>query len=227
MEEILKLQELTSSGFAQLSIIEIMFNFAMCMIMAFIIKIFYVRYSYSLTGKIHIASIMPILAGVIFLVIVIVKSSLALSLGLVGALSIVRFRTPIKEPEELVYLFLIIAIGLGYGAGYVLETTVIVSSILAIIYLTLSFNKKSVKTNEYNLVIDWKNSDVRFESLITIVSEYTDSIKLIRLDSNKNMNTAVLVINLIFDTKLDDLLVKLQSKDEDLNVTFFEAKTNW
>ena len=43
----------------------------------------------------------------------IVKSSLALSLGLVGALSIVRFRAAIKEPEELVYLFLIIAIPNG------------------------------------------------------------------------------------------------------------------
>ena len=50
-------------------------------------------------------------------VISIVKSSLALSLGLVGALSIVRFRSAIKEPEELAYLFLSIGIGLGLGAG--------------------------------------------------------------------------------------------------------------
>lgn len=58
-----------------------------------------------------------------FLVIFVVKSSLALSLGLVGALSIVRFRTPIKGPEELVYLFLSIAIGLGFGAGFTNLTT--------------------------------------------------------------------------------------------------------
>ena len=44
------------------------------------------------------------------------KIFLALSLGLVGALSIVRFRTPIKEPEELAYIFLAIAIGLALGA---------------------------------------------------------------------------------------------------------------
>ena len=53
------------------------------------------------------------------IVITIVKSSLALSLGLVGALSIVRFRAAIKEPEELVYLFLIISTGLGCGAGQI------------------------------------------------------------------------------------------------------------
>ena len=58
----------------------------------------------------------PILAMVTAGVIAVVKSSLALSLGLVGALSIVRFRAAIKDPEELVYLFLCIAIGLALGA---------------------------------------------------------------------------------------------------------------
>ncbi len=42
---------------------------------------------------------------------------LMLGLGLVGALSIIRFRTPIKEPEELAYLFLAIAVGIGLGAA--------------------------------------------------------------------------------------------------------------
>ena len=51
------------------------------------------------------------------IIITIVKSSLALSLGLVGALSIVRFRTAIKDPEELSFLFISIAIGLGMGAN--------------------------------------------------------------------------------------------------------------
>ena len=64
----------------------------------------------------------------------IVKNSLALSLGLVGALSIVRFRAAIKEPEELIYLFLIIATGLGCGAGQIKITIVGVLFSLFIIY---------------------------------------------------------------------------------------------
>ena len=63
------------------------------------------------------------------LVITIVKSSLALSLGLVGALSIVRFRSAIKEPEELAYLFLTICVGLGMGANQVMVTVVAFSII--------------------------------------------------------------------------------------------------
>ena len=75
------------------------------MALSFIVRSFYIKRSFTLVGKTNIGSVLPILSGVVFLVIMVVKSSLALSLGLVGALSIVRFRTPIKEPEELVYLF--------------------------------------------------------------------------------------------------------------------------
>ena len=226
MDELIKLQEMIGTGSVELNIAEIMFNFTMCVAMSFVVRAFYIKYSYSLTGKMHIASVLPILASVIFLVIIIVKSSLALSLGLVGALSIVRFRTPIKEPEELVYLFLVIALGLGYGAGFVLETTLITTSILLIIYISV-FKKKSIQTNEYNLVVDWKNQNIKFDSLITIVSEYSNTVKLIRLDTNKNANTAVLLITPAVDTNIDNLVEQLQSKDNDMNITFFEAKTNW
>ena len=64
-----------------------------------------------------------------------VKSSLALSLGLVGALSVIRFRTPIKEPEDLAYLFLSIALGIGYGAIQIYATSII----FIIIILILNF----------------------------------------------------------------------------------------
>ncbi len=73
----------------------------------------------------------PLLTLVTIGVIAVVKSSMALSLGLVGALSIVRFRAAIKEPEELVYLFLCIGVGLALGASQPLLAVVllIVSSI--------------------------------------------------------------------------------------------------
>ena len=51
-----------------------------------------------------------LLIPTMILIITVIKTSIALSLGLVGALSIIRFRTPIKEPEELAYIFIAIAI---------------------------------------------------------------------------------------------------------------------
>ena len=99
---------------------------------SFSLKIIYENKSTSLSGKFHIGIVIPILAQITFFIILIVKSSLALSLGLIGALSIVRFRTPIKEPEELAYLFLSIAAGLGLGASQTLPT---VTSIIVILII--------------------------------------------------------------------------------------------
>src|SRR6056300_1291019 len=72
---------------SNLNPLTLLFNFILTIIFSFIIKIFYTRYSFSLTGKSHIASILPILSCVVFMIIVIIKSSIAISLGLVGALS--------------------------------------------------------------------------------------------------------------------------------------------
>lgn len=76
----------------------------------------YGRYGAAASDSQAITRVFPLLTIVTTAVIAVVKSSLALSLGLVGALSIVRFRSAIKEPEELVYLFLCIAVGLSLGA---------------------------------------------------------------------------------------------------------------
>lgn len=90
------------------------------------------RFGSTLSGRLQIAKLLPFIAMTVFIVITVVKASLALSLGLVGALSIVRFRTPIKEPEELGYLFLAIAVGLGLGAGHTTFTLVIAPLVLVI-----------------------------------------------------------------------------------------------
>ena len=118
-------------------------NFLFCIALSFIVKKFYIQYSTSLTGKQHIGNILTTLSLVVFLVISIVKSSIALSLGLVGALSIVRFRTPIKEPEELLYLFLVIALGLGFGAYQFLITLVAFALILILVFFKEKATKKS------------------------------------------------------------------------------------
>jgi hypothetical protein len=84
--------------------------------LALYVRLLYQKCSASPSDTESISRAFPLLALVTTGVIAVVKSSLALSLGLVGALSIVRFRAAIKDPEELVYLFLCIAIGLALGA---------------------------------------------------------------------------------------------------------------
>ena len=97
------------------------------------LKIHYKKYGSTISNREEFSNIFPFILLTTTLVITIVKSSLALSLGLVGALSIVRFRTPIKEPEELSYLFICIAAGLGFGANQTLIT--LTSVILILLFL--------------------------------------------------------------------------------------------
>ena len=97
------------------------------------------RCSVSPSDSDSITRVFPLLTIVTTAVIAVVKSSLALSLGLVGALSIVRFRAAIKEPEELVYLFLCIAVELALGAEQpLLAVTLVAVATLFIVgmYLT-------------------------------------------------------------------------------------------
>ncbi len=95
-------------------------------VLALYLRFLYRRFGASASDAEAITRVFPLLTVVTTAVIVVVKSSLALSLGLVGALSIVRFRAAIKEPEELVYLFLCIALGLSLGAAQPLLAIVIV-----------------------------------------------------------------------------------------------------
>ena len=109
------------------------------------VAIAYRKYATSLGNRISFSQIFWLLASVTTVVITIVKFSLALSLGLVGALSIVRFRAAIKEPEELVYLFLVIAIGLSMGAGqHIAGITLTFFAITAIV----AFSKFRLKNSD-------------------------------------------------------------------------------
>ena len=226
VNDLININELITPNMAQLDLIPTLFSFSMCVLMSFIVRDFYIKRSFSLTGKMHIGSIIPILSTVVFLVIIVVKSSLALSLGLVGALSIVRFRTPIKEPEELVYLFLAIAIGLGYAAGQILITTILSLSILFIVYMWLS-NRKIAKTSEYNLVVKWSKQDVMFEDILKEITPVVQNLKLVRLDKSPSSNTSVMLVVPDKEQHIETISNKLHALDNDMNVTFFEAKTNW
>ena len=199
----------------------IFLNFALCVLLSFALRAFYSRYSVTIAGKIHIASILPILSCVVFLVILIVKSSLALSLGLVGALSIVRFRTPVKEPEELVYLFMAIAIGLGFGAGQTVITLSITSMILLFIYLWIS--NRSAKTEEFNFSVRWNDSNVQVGSIVDLLGKYAQGITLVRLDRAPSGSVALFMLTMRPKEGLDEFIKSLTALDSSANVSIYGA----
>jgi hypothetical protein len=128
---------------APLSLPTLLLNLLLGLVLSVLMSSYYVAYGESFSNRAKFAKNIPLLTLITLIVISIVKSSLALSLGLVGALSIVRFRTAIKDPEELIYLFFAIAIGLGMGADQRVPTL----AAYALIMIYLIFRRLIIKTN--------------------------------------------------------------------------------
>ena len=159
------------------------------------------------------------------MVITVVKSSLALSLGLVGALSIVRFRTPIKEPEELGYLFLTIAVGLGFGAGFSLITTIITIAILSYLYFVGTSRGTSKVDGEYTLLI--KLSLNKYDEVTNIIGQKVTAYKIIRTESTGDTISAYYNISVNEDFNFQELIDALKNSDKEIDFNMVESGVNW
>lgn len=94
-----------------------------------------------------------VLALITSAIILTIQSNIVVSLGMVGALSIVRFRTAIKSPMDLVFLFWSISVGIICGAGYAM-IAIMVSLVVAVVLVL--FSMKSTKSKNQLLVINAK-----------------------------------------------------------------------
>jgi uncharacterized membrane protein YhiD involved in acid resistance len=158
------------------------------------------------------------------LIITIVKSSLALSLGLVGALSIVRFRAAIKEPEELSYLFLSIAIGLGLGADQTIITLVAFAIIMGLIVLKKLSGKAEENQNLFLTVNSHNPKKAELNEIIDVLNQHCSSVNLRRFDENKEVLEASFLVEFDNFSKLNESKTALQKLGDSVAVTFLDNK---
>ena len=136
---------------SEFSILDTVIGLAAALVIGLFIFIIYKK---TLTGVMYSSGFALTLVGlslVTTLVIMAVTSNVVLSLGMVGALSIVRFRTAIKEPVEIVFLFWSLAVGIVIGAGMI-PLAVIGSAIIGVILLL--FANRKIHNNPYILVMN-------------------------------------------------------------------------
>ena len=170
----------------------------------------YLRFAQVLSNKRKFARNFVMIATTTLLVITIVGSSLTLSLGLVGALSIIRFRTPIKEPEELGYLFLAIGIGIGMGANRPLVTILIVALVLG--YLTLrNFSGSGRRPMRTVLQVTSRldgdqTGSPELGALMPVVEKVCDKVDLRRVDCHDGQFNASLLVELKDAKSIEGLL---------------------
>lgn len=104
-------------------------------------------------------STLIIIAPIVAMIMMTIQSNVALSLGLVGALSIIRFRTVIKDTKDMTFLFMSVGIGLCAGAGALLIGLMGTALISAIVVALFAFGHGSLGSSDYILVFRSREAD--------------------------------------------------------------------
>lgn len=209
---------------APLSTVTVLVNLGIGLVLGVLLGAHYVRFGRTLCNRTALSRILVAIVLTTVLVISVVKASLALSLGLVGALSIVRFRTPIKEPEELAYLFLAIATGLGLGADQRVPTIAAVAVILVLLTIHARFSDRRKRSNLYlNIEIPSKQvGRQQFERLAQTVADRVATANLRRMDVGEDLLQATFFVGCHDDAELFGLLNALQDQFPSASVSFVD-----
>ncbi|WP_136468218.1 DUF4956 domain-containing protein [Flagellimonas onchidii] len=207
---------LSQFGTDNISILDFLINLMLTLLSAYLLSLIYARFGASLSNRNKLAQTIILLSLTTMIIITIVKSSLALSLGLVGALSIVRFRTAVKEPEELAYFFIAISIGLGFGADQKEVTLIGIVFVFLFIILTRKMNRDN--SSQQNLILTLTNAKAKIDETIILntLKEYCSEINLKRIDESGEISELALNVqyNSIEDlVKSKDALSKLGNID--------------
>ena len=153
-----------------------------------------------------------LISTVTSMVMMIIGSNLALSLGMVGALSIIRFRSAIKDPKDIGFLFWGIAVGLSTGTGIYIVG--IIGSIF-IAFLLFIFDRGIYNDNCYLLIV--KGNDINFDKIESIIKEHTSKFNL------KMKNSTDIFTEATYEIKLkrnedNEILRELKTIENIINI---------
>ncbi len=207
----------------QVSLTDFAVNSGVVIILSIILEFTYIYAARTISNRRQFAGTFLLIAFTTMLIISIVKTSLALSLGLVGALSIVRFRAAIKEPEELAYIFFAIAVGLGLGANQTMVVLLAFGIAMLILWGRYFIKGRSKRQNLY-LNITASKSDIDLKQITQAVVTEFGKYNIKRFDQNDKTIEASFVI----DSPNPDKLQSFSKTMEDfgkVRVSFIESKS--
>ena len=210
---------------AYLSVTDAITNIFLGILVSIILKIVYDKFEKTYNFNPSFSNNFITLTLITTFIISVVKSSLALSLGLVGALSIVRFRTAIKEPSELIYLFFCIAIGLGFGANLPLFTLTSSFTIIFTIIIKNHISQKNIKEAKNMFVeIEINKNEGELSNLMIQLKKHTKHASLIRQDLDKDKNFVSLKVLFSSTEELDKFQSSKWFKEKVVSFSFYESQ---
>lgn len=197
---------------AGISVTQILISMCITVLLSmFIYWVYKKTYSGVMYSKNFNITIM-LISTVTSMVMMIIGSNLALSLGMVGALSIIRFRSAIKDPKDIGFLFWGIGIGLSTGTGiYIIG---IIGSIF-IAFLLFIFDRGIYNDNCYLLIV--KGNDINFNKIESIIKEHTSKFNL------KMKNSTDIFTEATYEIKLkrnedNEILKELKTIENIINI---------
>lgn len=208
---------------APLSLTALILSLGVATVLSLLLRWHFEKFGSTLSNRSEFAGVFPLIILTTVLIITVVKSSLALSLGLVGALSIVRFRTPIKEPEELAYLFIAIGIGLGLGADQVIPTVSAVTIILSVVAVQRWSRRGQQHTGLY-LSVDWSGDEGErpLEALGELISEHAVAADLRRVDARDGGYEVTYFVDIQGPEVVATMVEELRSRFPGVGITFVD-----
>ncbi len=217
-------QDLSTSLPADIPLDGFIINLLTAAILGMALGWFFVRFATVFSNRKTLGWNLVLITMTTMVIITIVKSSLALSLGLVGALSIVRFRTAIKEPEELAYLFIAISIGLGLGADQRLLTVISFAGIMGVIILRRAVTRAD---DGQNLILtvggDAGQTDL-IDRVVDTLNESCEAVSLKRFDERGDGFEAAFLVDYRAFEQLKDCRKRLRALHESVDVTFIDNR---
>ena len=148
-------------------LVALVLSFLLSLFVVYIYRITYAGVSFSRS----FAGCLIMISMVTTVIILVITSNVVLSLGMVGALSIVRFRTAVKEPSDTAFLFWAIATGIICGAGYI-TVAILATGILGLLFVGIYTLGKKYHSDTHMVVVRC-SADCQVEAELMAMPGYT------------------------------------------------------
>jgi hypothetical protein len=220
-----KIFELSNLELTSISFIDFAIGLLTTSLFILLVRLIYIRYSNTVSNKTLTANLFFIFGISIYLIVVTIKSSIVLSLGLVGALSIIRFRTAIKEPEQIVYFLFVTGIAIATAA----ESFIFPLLSVLTLFLYVSINNRKQAQHHFSqndqVIIECNSIDnITIEKLITDLNDKGVNVEIQSMSKDKYQTLLVLKLSDFSINHLEFLEKFLNDKNiENLKIQFFSS----
>ncbi len=197
-------------------LINLMLSFILGLLISYVYRLTHKGISYSQSFMLTIIFVSVIVA----MVMMVIGNNIARAFALVGALSIIRFRTVIKDTKDTAYIFISLAAGMAAGtSNYYLA---IIGSIFFVVIAIIlhRFNYGSIYKSQFILRFTLSNSDINQTNHIDIINKYCQKSTLLQVESSEELSGNNLTFDLVIKKDIDptNLTNELKEQEQVSNV---------